>query len=132
MKRQRHALFFGTDRNVTGSVTNSPCFGEDRVHELIHGTCEVSIPRGHQPGELESPPILRHFLERPDRHVVLLNVTRKTPAQAFAEVAEKLAWSASPKGFCLCSRLQYQLRGCGQAYGPDLQRRPIRWRALVL
>jgi len=99
MKRQRHALFFGTDRNVTGSGTRSAFFGEDRGHELIYGTCEVSIPRGHQPGELESPSILRHFLERADRHVVLLGVTRKTPAQAFAEMADKLAGRPQRKAF---------------------------------
>ena len=91
MKRKRHALFFGTDRNVTGSATHSAFFGEDRGHELIYGTCEVGIPRGHQPGELESPLVLRHLLERPNRHVVLLSVTRKTTAQAFAEMAAKLA-----------------------------------------
>lgn len=99
MKRQRHALFFGTDRNVTGSATHSAFFGEDRGHELIYGTCEVSIPRGHQPGELESPSVLRHFLERPDRHVALLSVARKTPAQAFADIAGKLAGRPERKAF---------------------------------
>jgi esterase/lipase superfamily enzyme len=99
MKRTRHALFFGTDRNVTGSATRSAFFGEDRGHELVYGMCEVSIPRGHQPGELESPPMFRHFLERPDRHVALLSVTRKTPAQAFAGMAEKLAGRAPRKAF---------------------------------
>jgi len=99
MKRQRHALFFGTDRNVTVSGTRSAFFGEDRGHELIYGTCEVSIPRSHQPGELESPSILRHFLERADRHVVLLGVTQMTPAQAFAEMADKLAGRPQRKAF---------------------------------
>ena len=99
MKRKRHALFFGTDRNVTGSATHSTFFGEDRGHELIYGTCEVSIPRDHHAGELESPLILCHLLERPNRHVVLLSVTRKTPAQAFAEMVDKLASRPQRKAF---------------------------------
>jgi esterase/lipase superfamily enzyme len=92
-------LFFGTDRNVTGSATPSEVFGEDRGHALIYGTCEVSIPRSHVPGELESPFILRHFFESPERHVVLLSVTQKTQAQVFAEIADKLAGRSQRKAF---------------------------------
>jgi len=99
MKRERHTLFFGTDRNVARSATGSALLGEDRGHELIYGTCEVSIPRGHQQGELESPLILRHFLERADRHVVLQNVRRKTAAQAFAGIADRLARRPRRKAF---------------------------------
>lgn len=99
MKHIRHALYFGTDRNASGSTTRSSFFGEERGHELIYGTCEVSIPRGHQPGELESPVVLRHFLERPDRHVVLLSVARRTSAEVLAEMAGKLAGRPQRKAF---------------------------------
>jgi esterase/lipase superfamily enzyme len=99
MKRERHTLFFGTDRNMTGSAIRSAAFGEDRGHQLIYGTCEVSIPRRHQPGELECPLYLRHFFERPDRHVVLSSVTRKTPAQALARMADTVAGRPQRKAF---------------------------------
>ena len=49
-------------------------YGGDRG-ELELGTCEVSIPKDHQVGELESPSVLRlEFREDPERHVVLLGV----------------------------------------------------------
>jgi len=92
-------LFFGTDRNVTGSTVPADVFGEERGHTLIFGTCEVSIPRDHQAGELEAPFILRRFFESPDRHVVLLSVTRKTRDQVFAEMADKLTVRAQRKAF---------------------------------
>ena len=46
-------------------------YGGDRG-ELELGTCEVSIPKDHQVGVLESPTVLRlEFREDPERHVVL-------------------------------------------------------------
>jgi esterase/lipase superfamily enzyme len=84
-------LFFGTDRNRTGSTTPADVFGEDRGEALIFGTCEVSIPRGHQPGELETPFILRRAFESPERHVVLLSVTPKSRDEVFAQMAVMLA-----------------------------------------
>jgi len=84
-------LFFGTDRNVTGASAPADVFGEDRGHNLIYGTCDVSIPRDHQSGHLESPLILRHFFENPERHVVLLKVDLRTKEQVFAEMTARLA-----------------------------------------
>ena len=57
-------------------------YGNDRG-ELELGTCEVSIPKEHELGEMESPSILRlEFREDPERHVVLQNV-RLAPAEVF-------------------------------------------------
>ena len=51
--------------------------------ELEMGTCEVSIPKGHEPGEVERPSVFRfEFREDPRRHVVLLGVEEQ-PAEAF-------------------------------------------------
>jgi len=47
------------------------------------GVCEVSVPKSHDVGELESPSVLRLELrEDPQRHVVLLGV-RPEPAETF-------------------------------------------------
>ena len=67
-------LYFGTDRNRTGSANPADMFGEERGHTVVYGSCEVSIPRSHQPGELDSPFVLLRVLENPNKHVVLLNV----------------------------------------------------------
>ena len=92
-------LFFGTDRNLTGSTKPAEVFGENRGEALIFGTCDVSIPRGHQPGELESPVILRRFLESPERHVMLLSVTTKSRDEMFAQMADILAGGAAHRAF---------------------------------
>jgi esterase/lipase superfamily enzyme len=92
-------LFFGTDRNLTGASAPAEVFGDERGHSLIYGTCEVSIPRGHQPGELESPLILRHVLESPDRHVVLLRVNPKSQRDVYAEMDDRLAGLPQRKAF---------------------------------
>ena len=92
-------LFFGTDRNLTGATAPADMFGEERGHRLIYGTCQVSIPRGHQPGEVESPFIFGHLFESPTRHVVLLTVTLRTQDQVLAEMADKLAGRPQRKAF---------------------------------
>jgi esterase/lipase superfamily enzyme len=66
-------VFFATDRELSGDRHPARLFGSARG-QLRYGSCEVSIPRDHRMGELESPSLLR--LEfRPDleRHVVLLS-----------------------------------------------------------
>jgi esterase/lipase superfamily enzyme len=57
-------------------------YGTDRG-KLELGFCEVSIPKSHEVGELESPSVLRlDFFEDPNRHVVLLGVHHE-PAEVF-------------------------------------------------
>jgi len=59
---------------ATEAKPEKPGYGGERG-QLTMGTCEVSIPRNHQPGELEGPSILRfEFRQDPQRHVVLLDV----------------------------------------------------------
>jgi esterase/lipase superfamily enzyme len=67
-------VMFATDRNRTGATRPAAMFGGKRS-TLTYGACDVSIPREHRMGELESPSILRfEFREDPEKHVVLLAV----------------------------------------------------------
>ncbi len=67
-------VFYGTDRNRTGSDEPKEFYGTERDAISI-GFCDVSIPKNHITGELESPKIWKfEFTENPRRHVVLLNV----------------------------------------------------------
>ena len=52
-------------------------YGGQYSEQVEYGVCEVSIPVGHQPGELESPQMFK-FEIKPDaeKHVVLTNVGR--------------------------------------------------------
>jgi esterase/lipase superfamily enzyme len=66
-------VWFGTDRDLTGDRHPARMFGSARG-AVRYGACEVSIPREHRMGQLESPSLLRlEFRENPGHHVVLLS-----------------------------------------------------------
>ncbi|MFK7777289.1 MAG: alpha/beta hydrolase, partial [Gimesia sp.] len=67
-------VFYGTDRNLTGSAKPKKFFGAERSH-LSLGFCDVSIPKNHKSGKLESPKFWKlEFRENPDKHIVLKTV----------------------------------------------------------
>jgi esterase/lipase superfamily enzyme len=83
-------VFFATDRNFNGEADPSAMFGVGRA-SLTYGTCDVSIPRDHRMGELESPSILKlQFSEDPARHIVLLHTAIWSKDDFFAEMAKKV------------------------------------------
>ena len=47
-------VFYGTNRTRTGSDKPHEYFGNESAR-LTYGSCEVSIPRDHEMGELEAP-----------------------------------------------------------------------------
>ena len=65
-------VFFGTDRAATGRQEPIDFYGGDRG-PLSRGVAFVSIPRGHQAGELESPRWPFSQWE-PSQHVMVNNV----------------------------------------------------------
>jgi esterase/lipase superfamily enzyme len=92
-------VFFATDRNLTARTEPGGRFGDDRG-TLRYGTCDVSIPAGHRPGELEAPSIWRlEFRPDPARHVVLLSASVAPEDRFFAEMAERLGRSGARKAF---------------------------------
>ncbi len=62
------------------------CYGGEYSDQIQYGVCEVSIPEGHQPGELESPQMFKmEVTQDPEKHIVLTNVER-LPVDAFHAV----------------------------------------------
>ena len=49
---------FASDRELSGDRHPARMFGSGRG-QLRYGSCEVSVPRDHRLGELESPSLLR-------------------------------------------------------------------------
>lgn len=84
-------VWFGTDRNDTGSDVPRERFGDDRGEAIRYGTVEVSIPPGHVKGELESPLVLRERFETPEKHVVLLRVDVEEASRYWAGLRQRLA-----------------------------------------
>jgi esterase/lipase superfamily enzyme len=72
-----------------------PSYGNQRG-ELQMGTCQVSVPRYHEVGQVERPSILKlQFREDPRKHVVLLDVIPEPPDALFAKL--KAGVDAAPR-----------------------------------
>jgi esterase/lipase superfamily enzyme len=95
-------VFYATDRAAAPDFADTPVAGRYGAArgKLEYGTAEVSIPREHQPGLLESPSILRlEFREDPSRHVVLMSVPRRSRELFFKEMSERVARSEGRNAF---------------------------------
>lgn len=68
-------IFFATDRRPQPQTAPEQRYGSERAPALTFGSAEVSIPRDHRMGNIESPS-WRHFELRPDpeKHIVILSV----------------------------------------------------------
>lgn len=84
-------VYYATDRKPTGQTTPNDMYGGDRGN-MVYGLCDVSIPLGHQPGELEEPKWTHfEFSEDPKKHVVLMMATEVAADTYFKSVAESIA-----------------------------------------
>jgi esterase/lipase superfamily enzyme len=93
-------VFFATDRAATGKTKPDEVFGTGRGSSITYGTCDVSIPREHRMGALESPSIWRlEFREDPARHVVLMSVAREAKEDFFSHLATSLRNSKQSNAF---------------------------------
>lgn len=67
---------------------------------ISYGHCDISIPRDHRMGELESPSLWRlEFRADPARHVMLLSAEVDDPAHFFAALSEQIAASKGKNAF---------------------------------
>ena len=83
-------VFYGTDRTTQGSTIPKKFFGNQRGN-LVFGTCEVSIPRDHKMGEVESPSWLKfQFKESPEQHVLLLEVNPQSEKYFFSSLRSRI------------------------------------------
>jgi esterase/lipase superfamily enzyme len=95
-------VFYATDRSTTGHTEPANFYGSDRdPNEVLSlGSCDVSIPRDHRPGELEAPSIWRlEFHEDPAKHVVLLGVHPEVQSQFYSDLASTVAASPDKEAF---------------------------------
>lgn len=95
-------VFYATDRAATGRSQPDAFFGT-QPGPLTFGFCNISIPQGHQRGELESPRIWRFEVqEDPRKHVVLMSVSPASPRKFITElqreVWDSIEWRESPQG----------------------------------
>ena len=92
-------VLFATDRNRTPGAKPTEAFGKGRA-TLSFGNCDVSIPRDHRMGELESPSIWRlQFREDPAKQVVLLSTVIKSKDEFFGDLVARVRASARSSAF---------------------------------
>lgn len=69
-------VFYATDRKLRETAIPAERYGSERSPQLTFGTADVSIPREHKMGRMESPRLLHlEFRPDPEKHVVLLSVS---------------------------------------------------------
>lgn len=90
-------VLYATDRDYRPHAVET--FGNARS-KLSLGYCDVSIPRDHRMGELESPSIWRlEFRNDPAKHVVLLKTVIRSKDEFFGELAARVRASARSNAF---------------------------------
>lgn len=95
----RVKVYYGTNRNRTGSLIANEVYGTSRG-EMTYGVCEVAIPLTHKAGELEAPKWWKlEFSENPKKHVVLTDVNLMSWRDLSARLNETLAQSSGRNAF---------------------------------
>jgi esterase/lipase superfamily enzyme len=92
-------VYYATDRAKTRNTDPETTYAGDRG-DLSLGFCNVSIPRDHRMGELETPSVWRlEFSNDPENFVVLLSVSEADPATFYKDVAAKVRASSGKRAF---------------------------------
>lgn len=87
-------VYYGTDRQVSGPASE-PAFGTTRADHLTFGKVEVSIPRDHRMGVLESPSIWHfEFREDPAKHVMVVRTSTLDGAAFWAAMRHDILASS--------------------------------------
>ena len=95
-------VHFATDRQRDLGKPAAQRFSGERssAGSISYGHCEISIPRDHRIGELESPSLWRlEFRADPARHVMLLSAEVDDPAHFFAALSEQIQASKGKNAF---------------------------------
>jgi len=91
-------VMFATDRKPANDEVGACKFSNERCDDgkLRYGFCEVSIPKTHKVGELESPSWLHiQFRSNPRKHITLLRCETLRRIKFFSDLRKVV--SSSPK-----------------------------------
>jgi esterase/lipase superfamily enzyme len=95
----RVKVFYATDRLPTGGERPNDFYGGGRG-ELGYGEVEVTVPRVHKPGEVESPSITKlEWSENPERHFVVSKITTMEGPEMFASMRATLEERKADEAF---------------------------------
>jgi esterase/lipase superfamily enzyme len=90
-------VFFGTDRGATIDSAGTPQFNGDHATTLTYGSVDVSIPRDHEIGRIESPSVMRlEFSSDSSRDVTILGIGIATYDQFLSEIRSTALNASTP------------------------------------
>ena len=95
-------VFYATDRASTSAPNAPPAFAAGRSTNgaLNYGTCDISIPKIHKLGKIESPSWLRaEFRPDPAKHIIMTSIESEDEDQFFAHVANRVARTITAEAF---------------------------------
>ena len=93
-------IYFATDRNYDRTLPIDKQLGGERGEKIRYGFCDVSIPLGHEVGEIERPRWWRlEFKENPDKHVVVHKVAVLEKNNFFSLLSDRVGISTKKKSF---------------------------------
>ena len=95
-------IFYATDRLQLPSLPGNAKYGRLRSigGKLHFGKCEVSIPRRHKTGRLETPSILRlEFRPNPKKHIVLTRTSSLQEREFFESLSLSVGQSIQKDAF---------------------------------
>ncbi len=126
----RVKVFYATDREPSGSNRPNEYYGTERG-ELEYGTVEVTVPRIHKPGEVESPSLIKlEWSENPERHFVISKIATTAGTEMFTEMRSTLAERKSDEVFVFVHGYNVSFAGAAKhtaqiAYDLNFQGAPI-------
>lgn len=83
-------LFYGTNRSVNDINSINDRYGVN-LDKLKFGTCTVTIPKGHEQGEIERPSFWKmQFSENADKHVVIKSIVEESKADLISSLSAQL------------------------------------------
>ena len=92
-------VFFGTDRNYNPGNEFAETFGTER-DKIHYGVTEISIPKIHVKGELESPSLWKlEFEEDPTKHVMIQNIEVMSKASFINNLNQQIRNSDKKQSF---------------------------------
>jgi esterase/lipase superfamily enzyme len=93
-------IFYCTDRRQASTVPLRYDEGRSAGGQLQYGQCEISIPKTHKTGHLESPSILRfEFRPDPAKHIILTKTETLEEQAFFEQVRSSVARSKTNDAF---------------------------------
>ncbi len=92
-------VYFATDRNAINTSNLNERFGNERS-ELKYGITQVSIPRDHKIGEIESPAYWKlEFRERPSKHIMMHDIKMLDRDAFFSSLKSNIGRTARKRTF---------------------------------